>query len=207
MMKPTRFDSQPGRAPGRPKPTCAPSGGRGGAGSAQRGVTLLVVLMLMSVMLLGGLALARLTEIGSLASGNSGYREASLQASEVGTNTAYAAVKALTNEEANAGNWYWATVQAADATTGIPNITWASAPEVVVGSYSVRYVAERMCNTAPVTNTLRQCLVKQIPQSPESNVYGREALDPPNSRQFRITVRVSGPKATETWVQSLVTKG
>ncbi len=177
------------------------------AGPSERGVTLLVVLMLMSVMLLGGLALARLTEIGSLATGNSGYREASLQASEVGTNTAYAAVKALSNEETNAGSWYWATVQAADATTGIPNITWSAAPEVVVGSYSVRYVAERMCNTAPVTNTLRQCLVKQIPQSPESNVYGREALDPPNSRQFRITVRVTGPKDTETWVQSLITKG
>ena len=175
--------------------------------SRQKGVTLLVVLMLMSVMLLGGLALARLTEIGSLASGNSGYREASLQASEVGTNTAYAAVKVLANEEANAGNWYWATVQAADATTGIPNVTWTSAPEVAVGRYSVRYVVERMCNTAPVSNTLRQCLVKQIPQSPESAVYGREALDPPNSRQFRITVRVTGPKDTETWVQSLVTKG
>ena len=173
----------------------------------QKGVTLLVVLMLMSVMLLGGLALARLTEIGSLASGNSGYREASLQASEVGTNTAYAAVKVLANEEANAGNWYWATVQAADATTGIPNVTWTLAPEVAVGLYSVRYVVERMCNTAPVSNTLRQCLVKQIPQSPESAVYGREALDPPNSRQFRITVRVTGPKDTETWVQSLVTKG
>ena len=195
MMKSTHIQSQ-GLRP------CS-----AGAGSTQRGVTLLVVLMLMSVMLLGGLALARLTEIGSLATGNSGYREASLQASEVGTNTAYAAVKALGNEETNAGSWYWATVQAADATTGIPNITWSSAPEVVVGSYSVRYVAERMCNTAPVTNTLRQCLVKQIPQSPESNVYGREALDPPNSRQFRITVRVTGPKDTETWVQSLITKG
>lgn len=173
----------------------------------QRGVTMLVVLMLMSVMLLGGLALARLTEIGSLATGNSAYREASLQASEVGINTAYAAVKALSNEESDTGNWYWATIQSADATTGIPTITWSSAPEVVVGSYSVRYAVERMCNTAPVSNTLRQCLVKQVPQSPESNVYGREALDPPNSRQFRITVRVTGPKDTETWVQSLVTKG
>ena len=173
----------------------------------QMGVTMLVVLMLMSVMLLGGLALARLTEIGSLATGNSGYREASLQASEVGTNTAYAAVKTLANEEANAGTWYWATTQTTDATTGIPNITWASAPAVTVGNYTVRYAVERMCNTAPVTNTLRQCLIKQIPQSPESNVYGREALDPPNSRQFRITVRVFGPKDTQTWIQSLVTKG
>ena len=171
---------------------------------AERGVTMLVVLLLMSVMLLGGLALARMTEIGVLATGNSSYREASLQASEVGVNTAYARVRTITNEEAHSGNWYWATMQA--QTAGLPTVVWASAPEVVVGSYSVRYVVERMCDTAPVTAPLRQCLVKQVPKGGSSRV-GMEEIDPPNSRQFRITVRVTGPKDTETWVQSLVTKG
>ena len=171
----------------------------------QQGVTLVMVLLLLSVMLLGGLALARMTEIGTLASGNSAYREASLQASEVGVNTAYAAVKALGNEEADSGNWYWASILSTDS-AGLPSVTWASAPEVVVGSYSVRYVVERMCSQAGVTDTLRQCLVKQVPQK-ESSVFGKETLDPPNSRQFRITVRVTGPKDSETWVQSLVTKG
>ena len=171
----------------------------------QRGVTILVVLLLMVVMIMGGLALARMTEIGTLASGNSNYREASLQASEVGVNTAYAEVRALANEEANAGNWYWATMQAAD-TAGVPTLNFAAAPEVVVGNYNVRYVVERMCTVAVVTNTLRECLVKQVPQTASARV-GNEALDPPNSRQFRITVRVTGPKDTETWVQSLVTKG
>ena len=89
----------------------------------------------------------------------------------------------------------------------MPEVDFDDAPTVTVGAYTVAYVAERMCDTTPVTNALRQCLVKQIPQSPESMVYGKEALDPPNSRQFRITVRVTGPKDTQTWVQSLVTKG
>ena len=172
---------------------------------AQRGVTVLVVLMLMSVMVLGGLALARMTEIGTLSTGNNASREASLQASEVGINTAYTAVKALTNEEANSGNWYWATTQAADA-NGIPSVTWSSAPEVVVGSYSVRYVVERLCSTAPVTDMLRQCLVRQVPQIGSGRV-GSEDVDPPNTRQFRITVRILGPKDAETWVQSLVSRG
>ncbi len=172
----------------------------------ERGITMLMVLILLTVMLLGGLALARITEIGTLATGNNTYREASLQASEVGVNTAYAAVKGLASEESNTGNWYWASIQAADS-AGLPSVNWTGAPSVAVGAYTARYVVERMCSTAPVTDTLRQCLVKQIPQTPESAVYGREALDPPNSRQFRITVRVTGPKDTETWVQSLVTKG
>jgi Tfp pilus assembly protein PilX len=172
---------------------------------AQRGVTVLVVLLLMSVMVLGGMALARMTEIGTLATGNNAAREASLQASEVGINTAYLATQALASEEADSGNWYWATTQAADA-SGIPNVVWTSAPEVVVGSYSVRYVVERLCNAAPVTDTMRQCLVRQVPQTGSSRV-GSEDVDPPNTRQFRVTVRILGPKDAETWVQTLVSRG
>jgi hypothetical protein len=63
-----------------------------------------------------------------------------------------------------------------------------------------------MCTTAPVTDTLRQCLVRQVPQQ-ESSRVGAEAVDPPNARQFRITVRILGPKDSETWVQTLVTRG
>ena len=173
--------------------------------SPRRGVTILVVLILMSVMVLGGMALARVTEIGTLATGNNAAREASLQASEVGINTAFAATQALASEETNSGNWYWATTQAADA-NGMPNIAWGSAPEVVVGAYSVRYIVERLCSAAPVTDTLRQCLVRQVPQTDSSRV-GAEAVDPPNTRQFRITVRILGPKDAETWVQTLVSKG
>jgi Tfp pilus assembly protein PilX len=172
---------------------------------AERGVTMIVVLALMSVMLLAGLAFARMAEIGVLASGNAAYREASLQASQVGLNTAFAAVRGIANEETAVTGWYWPSIQAADG-DGVPNVDWSAAPSVSVGPYTVRYVAERMCTVAAVTNNLRECLVKQVPQIGSDNA-GSEALDPPNSRQFRITVRVSGPKDTETFVQSLVTKG
>lgn len=172
---------------------------------AERGVTMIVVLILMAVMLLGGIALARMTEISTLASGNAAFREASLQASEIGTNTAYAAVKTLADENVNAGSWYFATTQAQDA-NGIPTVSWTSAPEVVIGPYSVRYVVDRVCTGAlPVTDPLRQCLVKQAPQI--ESATDRERPDPPTARQFRVTVRVTGPKDTQTWVQSLLTKG
>jgi type IV pilus assembly protein PilX len=171
----------------------------------QQGVTMVVVLVLLSVMLLGGMALARMTEVGTLASGNAAFREASLQASEVGVNTAYQAVRDLTNENSNAGSWYFATAQALDA-NGVPTVSFDAATEVVVGAYSVRYVVDRVCTGAlPVTEPLRQCLVKQIPQIESST--DREKPDPPTARQFRITVRVTGPKDTRAWVQALMTKG
>jgi hypothetical protein len=171
-------------------------------------VTILVVLVLLSVMLLGGLALARLTEIGTLASGNAAYHEASVQASDIGINTAYAAVQALTDENAAITSWYSPTALAKDS-NGLPlGVAWDSAPSITVGTLTVQYVAERACTVTPVTDPLRQCLVKQDPHPPPSSrVFGAQQLDPPNSRQFRITVMVTGPKGTQTWVQSLVTKG
>jgi len=171
----------------------------------QSGVTVVVVLVLLVVVLLGGLALARVTEVRTLASGNTAFREASLQASEIGLNTAYAAVRGLADEDLNNGAWYRATIQVADA-EGLPQVNFDTMPEIVVGNYRVRYFAERLCTITPVTDALAQCLVRQAPQL-ESAKVGQESVDPPNSRQFRITVRVDGPKDTQTWIQSLVTKG
>lgn len=172
---------------------------------AQQGVTMLVVLILMVVMLLGGMALARMTEVGTLAAGNAAFREASVQASEIGVNSAFAALKGLVDEETDAGNWYHAATLDQD-TAGLPTVNYDAAPELVVGAYSVRYVVDRVCTGAlPVANPLRQCLLKQIPQI--ESATDREKPDPPTARQFRITVRVTGPKDTRAWVQALVTKG
>ena len=166
---------------------------------------MIVVLVLLTVMLLGGMALARMTEVGTLAAGNAAFREASLQASEVGVNTAFAAVQALADENTDTGGWYFATQQAQDA-NGVPTVDFNAAAEVVVGAYRLRYVVDRICTGAmPVTEPLRQCLVRQVPQL--ESATNKEKPDPPTARQFRITVRVTGPKDTQAWVQALVTKG
>ena len=179
---------------------------RSASPTAQRGITMLVVLMLLSVMLLGGLALARLSQVGTLATGNAAFHEAAVQASEVGLNTAFAAVRGLNGDDDAVAGWYWATPQTKDA-NGLPVIDWSTAPEVTVGTMSVRYVAERACTVTPVTDPLTQCLVRQSPADVVSASAGNEEIPPMSSKQFRITVRVTGPKGTQTFVQSLVTKG
>lgn len=173
----------------------------------QRGATMLVVMVLLSVMLLGGLALARITEVGSIAVGNAGFREASLQASEIGLNTAFGQVRAITAdaEDTDAGNWYWSTERPVDA-QGLPTVDWNLAPEITVGAYSVRYIAERVCTVAVLTDPLKECLVKQEDVITSARIPD-EKLEPPNARQFRVTVRVVGPKETTVFIQSLVTKG
>lgn len=173
----------------------------------QRGASMLVVLVILTVMLLSGLTMARFSEVSTLAAGNLAYKEASVQASEVGINVAFDALKALGSEEANNGAWYLALMSDQDA-NGLPTAAnWDNAPEQAVGAYKVRYVVERMCTGAlPVTNVNRQCLLKQA-ASTGSAKAGAEPLDPPSAKQFRATVRVMGPKGTMTFVQSLMTKG
>lgn len=173
---------------------------------AEQGLTVLVVLVLLTVMMLGGLALARMTEVGTLASGNAAYREAALQASEVGINTAFAQLTALADDEVDTGTWYTATPSATDV-HGIPMVDFDAAPSITVGAYQVNYVAERVCTGAmPVVDAQRQCLIKQERQMASAD-RTREAVDPPFAKQFRVTVRVTGPKGTQAWVQTLITKG
>lgn len=173
-----------------------------------RGVTILVVLVLLSVMLLGGLALARMTEIGSMAAGNASYREAALQASEIGLNEVFAQLRdagVVPDENVAVGSWYQPSVTGTDA-DGLPNVNWDAMPEMVIGQYRVRYFADRICEAAKPVDPLRECLVKQLPQLASAD-FNKEKLDPPNAKQFRVTIRVTGPKGTQTWVQSMVTKG
>ena len=168
---------------------------------------MLVVMVLLTVMLLGALALARMTDVSTLAAGNATFRDTALQASDVGLNTAFAQVRAIptATENDNVAGWYWSQTQPQDA-NGLPVVDWAAAPEIMIGAYSVRYVAERVCTLAAVTDPLRECLVKQV-KVLGSGVDSDDKLDPPNSKQFRVTVRVVGPKETTTFTQALLTKG
>jgi Tfp pilus assembly protein PilX len=175
------------------------------ASPRRRGNAILLVMVLLAVMTAGALTMARIAEVGTLAGGNVASSDAAMQASEVGLNTAFAAVRGLADDNVARAGWYWPVSQAVDG-AGIPAVAWDAAPTVAVGQFTVAYTVERMCNVTPVTDTLRQCLVRQMPQT-ESNRDGAEKPDPPSSRQFRVTVRVTGPKDTQVWTQSLVTRG
>jgi len=69
-------------------------------------------------------------------------------------------------------------------------IDWSAAPSVTVAPYDVRYVVERLCSVAAVTDVSRECLVP---------------VASPLARQFRITVRVTmASTGTTTFVQALM---
>lgn len=181
-----------------------------GAGR-QRGMTVVVVLVLLSVMLIGGLALARLGEVGTLVAGNVSSKEAAMQASQIGTMNAFQAVQqAAFDESVNStdgarGVRYYSKIQPIDG-DGMPTVVWDSVPEVIVGRYSVRAVVERMCDKDVIADTLQDCLVREVPLEVEKAGAGEDKVEPPNARQFRVTVRVTDPKGSQTFTQAMVSR-
>jgi hypothetical protein len=176
-------------------------------------MTVLVVLILLSVMLMGGMALARLGEVGTLSAGNVASKEAAMQASQVGVANAFAMIQqagfnenlAIATDDAR-GVKYYAKIQPADE-YGMPKFDtaqWDELKSVTVGRYQIRTVVERLCDKDLVSNKLQDCLVREDSTGPENAGASVESLEPANARQYRATVRVTDQKGTETFVQAML---
>ena len=169
----------------------------------QRGVSLIIVLVVLAVILVGSLAMLRSSEVSSLVGGNVSFKEAATQATDIGISDAAKALNAMVNVDGNIPNVYFATRQVED-NDGIPTtVDWSAVPASVVGNYSVQHVVERLCQTTPVTDPLADCMVRDA-EAPGSNKAGSLAYKTPASIYYRITVRVTGPKSANAFVQALV---
>jgi type IV pilus assembly protein PilX len=171
----------------------------------QRGATLLIVLFLLAVMMLGGLMYMGQSFVNTQLAGNLARNEASAQAADVGIATAFEELKALVDDNANLGGWYFATRLMDDA-DGLPAaIDWNVARALPVGAYNVRYIVERHCRTALVTDEINDCLLSE--SALEIRDAGSDApIAPPSLRTYRVTVRVNGPKHSESWAQALLSR-
>lgn len=172
--------------------------------SRQSGASLIIVLAMLAMLLLGSLALARVTETSTFVSGNIATKTAALQASEVGLSEAFAKLKTLTANDTDQGTWYFATRQDPDPGLGTSGVLTATTQTKVVGQYTVAYVIERLCTVKPVTDEDNQCFMKRIETSSSSKA-GAELLESPAAIQYRLTVSVMGPKGTRSFVQAFAT--
>jgi Tfp pilus assembly protein PilX len=174
--------------------------------TSQKGASLIIVLVMLTILLLGALSMARLQEASTLIAGNVAFKDSAIQASEVGISEAFTSIGTIADEEQNQGGWYFASLQGDDS-TGIPaSVDWATSPDIKVGAFDVHYVVERQCTgSMPVVDLNAQCVIKRIATTSSAKA-GVESLEPAASKQFRITVFVSGPKNTKLYVQSLVVR-
>ena len=171
----------------------------------QRGMSLLMVLVVLGISLVGSLALLRSTEVSALVAGNVSFREAATQATDIGISQGAKALEATTNFDANVANVYFATRQPEDA-SGLPtSVNWGTVPTSTVGYYQVQHVVERLCQVTPVVDPAANCMVRDG-EAPGSSKAGSLVYKSPASIYYRITVRVMGPKQTAAFVQALVVK-
>jgi len=171
-----------------------------------RGASLIIVLVVLAVLLLGAVSMARLNETTTQIAGNVAFKDSAVQASEIGVSNAFANLANITDEEMNQDGWYFATLKGDDA-TGLPiNVDWTSAAKEDVGSFKVSYIVERQClGPTPVLDINAQCVIKKLP-SVNSAKVGMESIEMAAAKQYRITVFVSGPKSTKSYVQTMVVR-
>ncbi len=196
----------------------------------QQGLVLFVALMALVVMSLASVALIRSVDTSSQITGNLAFKQSTSITSSYGieamadTIGSQLKIYATTNDPSNG---YYAICTTFDSgATGQCNgerlttdATWTDAnSKLATGAgisdgkdpygNTVRYIVERMCNQAGNINQDR-CLMASSPTDTSSkNVVGigTPILEPISEPLplYRVTVRISGPKNTVTYVQAFV---
>jgi len=171
----------------------------------QQGASLIIVVILLVVLMISALALVRSSETVGAVAGNVAFKQAATEAGDVGIAAANGWLAALANADAAAAGVYYATRQNVDG-YGLPTIDWALIPETAVNAFKVQYVVERLCQgPLPVASVTAQCLTAQDQQSGSKKV-GSPSYSGNTAVYYRVTVRVKGPRNSESFVQSLLSK-
>ena len=178
---------------------------------AQRGVVLFIALIVLVAMSLAGVALLRGVDTGTIIAGNLAFRQTSM----------HVAVSTPRSSATPASNYY-ATWQAAlDLLGNDPSKTdydWSTSVPIPSGStyeppsgYTVRYVIHRLCeNSGDPTGSSANCIkVSGATGTAASGTkgaaaYGTYAITVPTSAMYRITVRVTGPRNAQSYVQATI---
>lgn len=172
----------------------------------QRGVSLLLVLVVLGVLLMSAAALLRNTETASLIAGNIAFKQAALQAADIAVNQAITDLTNRTDFETSVEGVYQATRFAADS-TGLPTgLDWSAVPSQSYGNLQLQWMIDRLCVAPlPVTNPVAQCQVNDLATN-GSNKVGSPDYKSVTTYFYRITVRARGPKNAESYVQSVVSR-
>jgi Tfp pilus assembly protein PilX len=196
----------------------------------QQGLVLFVALMALVVMSLASVALIRSVDTSSQITGNLAFKQSTSITSSYGleamadTIGSQLRIYATTNDPSNG---YYAVCTTFDTgATGqcngenlVAEATWTDANSKLAAGAgiadgkdpygnTIRYIVERMCNQAGNIN-IDRCLMASSPTDTSSkNVVGigTPILEPISEPLplYRVTVRISGPKNTVTYVQAFV---
>lgn len=183
--------------------------------AGQRGVILVLALIMLVVLTLGGIALLRSVSTTNVVAGNLAFQQAATNSADVGAETAITWLQdnniGTTLQASVAASGYFATRQ--DPSTGQSwDDFWQAglkANAITVGTdaagNTVMYVIHRMCNaTGPQSGA--DCSVPPMDVSAQDGSMdsGSELPAPDPQIYYRITTRVTGPRNTVSYVQTMI---
>ena len=185
---------------------------------AQRGVVLLFALIALVVLLIGSIALMRSMNTSLFTAGNFGFKRDLTNQGEramaLVLNTVQSgALQTEAAREANAtANNYSASILPTNG-EGLPLALLSDAAFAAVGVSSndisaagmgvtVRYVIDRLCATTGPASA-DGCTVASAP--PQGESAGSPTPEPPMQFVYRVSIRVDGPRRTQSFFQTTFT--
>jgi Tfp pilus assembly protein PilX len=203
----------------------------------QKGVVLFIALIALVALSLAAVALVRSVDSGNVISGNLAFRQATLQASDHGVEAAFIALGGITNQTNTfVANQYRPT-RLDVATNGstrdvnwVNDIVWANIPcrdnsnaavNCANQEYKVKYFIDRLCGcpgtlsainsggscSTTVTDKQLWCVVDLGSGKTGSKGAYSTSFTSVSSIYYRVTVQVTGPRNTTTYVQTIFSIG
>lgn len=193
----------------------------------QRGVILIITLIVLVAMTLAGISMMRTVDTSTIIAGNLAFKQSATTSGDAGVEAAitWLSANSGTLEEDSAADGYYATSQDSLDITGTKtaddesdNLDWTSADAVTIlpadtAGNVVAYVVHRMCdNTGPLDG--ETCAVEESSQGGNSQGAGRQMLtyqagswsSVANRGFYRITARISGPRNNTSYVQAIISQ-
>jgi len=190
---------------------------------SQRGVVLFLALIALVAMSLAAAALVRSVDSGVLVAGNLAFKQSAILTAETGIAKAYKYISdnsGILNTQ-QAGGYYAVFDDSVNLTA---NATWTAANSIAVikdiddlSGNETRYIVQRMCREANVAKTekAQKCMVgtgDAAPNSKGSKSEGGGAggggydfdTGGDDAVVYRVTVRVTGPKNTFSYLQAFI---
>jgi type IV pilus assembly protein PilX len=174
----------------------------------QRGAILLITLVVLVVLLMTGLALYRSTQVVTDVAGNMAFKQAALPIANIAIEQAVATINGISNFNTSIANQYY-PIQLSNDADGLPKtISWGTIPSTHVNAgqqsgFAFQSIIDRLCiGPLPVTNPGIQCAVGQTITNSSYKV--NSPFYASGMIYYRVTVRVTGPKNTLTFVQAII---
>ncbi len=185
------------------------------------GAALLIALVVLASLMLGTVGLVRSMETGNLLAGNLAFKRASLNAADVGAERAIAWLSdrvdtSLVNQDVAEAGYYASDAGQWDMTgnregTGWSRVDWdanqcnpaqkgasatcvkpAAAISLPGSGNVIGYVIHRLCSSGGAINAVGNQCQAWRPANGAASVY------------YRITVRVTGPRNTRSYTETVV---